>query len=61
MVFEAAKKNVIVNGQMIKEKAKLIHAQIKETNREFTASEGWLQRFKRRFGIRFLKISRQKL
>jgi hypothetical protein len=54
-------KNLVVSGEMIKEKAKLLHSEIKESSKEFTASEGWLQRFKRRFGIRFLKISGEKL
>ncbi|XP_066246788.1 jerky protein homolog [Euwallacea similis] len=54
-------KYFVVSGEMIKQKAKSIHSEIKETNKEFTASEGWLQRFKKRFGIRFLKISGEKL
>lgn len=54
-------KNFIVSGEMIKQKAKLIHSQIKENDKPFTASEGWLQRYKKRFGIRFLKISGEKL
>ncbi|XP_066260443.1 jerky protein homolog-like [Euwallacea similis] len=46
---------------MIKQKAKSIHSEIKETDKKFTTSEGWLQRFKKRFGIQFLKISGEKL
>ncbi|XP_066258000.1 jerky protein homolog-like [Euwallacea similis] len=54
-------KNFVVSGEMIKQKTKSIHSEIKETDKEFTASEGWLQKFKKRFGIRFLRISGEKL
>lgn len=53
-------KNVNVSGEMIKEKAKLLNSQINENDREFSASEGWLQRFKKRFGIRFFKVPKMK-
>lgn len=54
-------KNGIVSGEIIKQEAKQIHSQIKENDKQFTASEGWLQRFKKRFGIRFLKSAKEKL
>lgn len=56
------KKNVMVSGDMIKEKAKALHFEINDNiNEEFSASDGWLQRFKKRFGIRYLKITGEKL
>lgn len=53
--------NAIVSGEKIKQKAKFIHSQIGENDKQFSASEGWLQRFKTRFGIRFSKASAEKL
>jgi hypothetical protein len=44
---------------MINEKAKTLHAKFYESS--FRASNGWLQTFKKRYGIRFLKIAGQKL
>jgi hypothetical protein len=48
-----------INGDMIKEKAKTLHAKFYESS--FRASNGWLQKFKKRYGIRFLKIAGEKL
>ncbi|XP_030759600.1 jerky protein homolog-like [Sitophilus oryzae] len=53
-------KNLPVTGLMIQEKAKLLHNEYKESS-PFHASSGWLQKYKRRFGIRYLKISGEKL
>lgn len=53
-------KHFFVSGEMIKEKAKFIHSQTTGTDKQFTASEGWLQRFKKRFGIRFQKFIGEK-
>ena len=52
--------HVPVSGQMIKERAKLFNEKLKETE-NCMASDGWLQRFKTRYGIRLLSISREKL
>lgn len=54
-------KNSVVTGEMLKQKAKALNLELKEHPGEFLASEGWLQRFKRRFGIRFLKVCGEKL
>lgn len=54
-------RNVPIGSNMIKAKAKEIHQRIKENNGLFNASDGWLQNFKNRFGIRFIKISGEKL
>lgn len=43
--------NCPVSGVMLRDKAKQLHSQIKESDSEFTASDGWLQRFKRRYGV----------
>ncbi|XP_066259645.1 jerky protein homolog-like [Euwallacea similis] len=53
-------KNLIVSGDMLKQKALLLSKDLK-MNTIFTASDGWLQRFKHRRGIRFLKITGEKL
>ncbi|XP_030753965.1 jerky protein homolog [Sitophilus oryzae] len=53
-------KNLPVTGLMIQEKAKLLHNEYKESS-SFHASSGWLQKYKKRFGIRYLKISGEKL
>lgn len=53
-------KNLPVTSELLKVKAKSLNAVLNETQR-FSASDGWLQKFKRRFGIRFLKISGEKL
>uniref|UniRef100_A0A0K8V8A3 Jerky-like n=2 Tax=Bactrocera latifrons TaxID=174628 RepID=A0A0K8V8A3_BACLA len=54
-------KNYPVNGLIVKEKAKFFHSTIKETQSDFNASDGWLQHFKKRYGVRFIKISVEKL
>ncbi|CAH1378744.1 unnamed protein product [Tenebrio molitor] len=54
------RKNIRVNTFMIKKKAKAMHEELKE-KMNFTASDGWLQNFKKRFGIRFLKICGEEL
>lgn len=54
-------KKMPVSGLMLKAKALEIHDQIKENDRGFNASDGWLQKFKQRFGVRLLKISGEKL
>ncbi|CAH1366293.1 unnamed protein product [Tenebrio molitor] len=48
-----------INGDMINEKTKILHAKFYENS--FRASNGWLQTFKKRYGIRFLKIAGEKL
>ncbi|KAK9873522.1 hypothetical protein WA026_022934 [Henosepilachna vigintioctopunctata] len=48
-----------VSGEIIKQKALNLKSAMNIAN--FNASDGWLQRFKTRFGIRFLKITGEKL
>ncbi|XP_036325162.1 jerky protein homolog-like [Rhagoletis pomonella] len=54
-------RNYPINALALKEKAKEIHLKLKEKDSAFNASDGWLQGFKKRFGIRLLKISGEKL
>lgn len=46
---------------MICEKARIFHHQITNSNIGFNASRGWLDKFKKRHGIRRLKIAGEKL
>lgn len=54
-------KNYPINGLILKERAKQLHQQIKEANSDFFASDGWLEKFKKRYGIRLIAISGEKL
>lgn len=51
-------RNCPINGPLLKSKAKAIFKALfpEKDENKFEASEGWLWRFKRRQGIRFLKI-----
>lgn len=53
--------HVPVSGEMICEKARIFHRQITKSNTGFNASRGWLDKFKKRHGIRRLKMSGEKL
>ena len=48
-------KNVLVTGLMLQEKAKRASEELGDS--EFTASNGWLDRFKKRFNIKSKVIS----
>jgi hypothetical protein len=50
------RRHLPVSGGMLKEKAKHFNGVLKES-RHFNNSQGWLQNFKKRFGIHSLKIS----
>lgn len=50
-----------VSGPMLQEKAIEFHEKFKDGEEEFTASRGWLHRWKTRYGIRELNISGEKL
>lgn len=52
-------KNIGVSAEMLKMKAKSIHNEI--GGQSFNASNGWFMNFKKRFGIRRLKICGEKL
>lgn len=52
-------KNIPITGDMIKHKALSLKTVM--NIQRFNASEGWLQRFKTRYGIRFLKVTGEKL
>lgn len=45
----------------MKHKALQIFNDIKKEGEQFSASNGWFNRFKHRFGLRFLKVSGEKL
>ncbi|XP_031334645.1 jerky protein homolog-like [Photinus pyralis] len=51
--------NLPISGEMIKQKALMIGKNLNIPT--FTASEGWLHRFKSRHGVRFLKITGERL
>lgn len=53
-------KNLPITADIIKQKALILHQKM-NINIKFNASQGWLQRFKTRYGIRLLKISGEKL
>ena len=54
-------KKISVSGLMLKEKAKELHLKIKENSMEFNVSDGWLQNFKKRYGVPLPQISGEKL
>lgn len=49
-----------ISGEILKEKARFFYKKIMN-NDDFHASEGWLDKFKRRFGIRILSMTGEKL
>lgn len=51
-------RNCPMNGPVIRAKAKDLFVKLypEKNANDFCASDGWFQKFKRRFGIRFLKI-----
>ncbi|XP_060845627.1 tigger transposable element-derived protein 2-like [Rhopalosiphum padi] len=53
--------HVPVSGEMFCEKARFFHRQFSKNNHAFNACKGWLDNFKKRHGIRRLKISGEKL
>lgn len=56
------RKGTPLSGPIIKEKAAILHKTIVgEEGENFSASEGWLHRWKRRHGIRHVVISGEKL
>lgn len=50
-----------VSGPMLQAKALEFHKKFKDGEEKFTASEGWLDRWKKRYGVRQLNISGEKL
>lgn len=56
-------KNCPISADLIKAKAKVIFKELNPTKDEnaFSASNGWFEKFKRRFGIRLLTMSGEKL
>ncbi|XP_017470900.1 PREDICTED: tigger transposable element-derived protein 2-like [Rhagoletis zephyria] len=54
-------KNYPINGLILKEKAKELHAKYSENGSTFFASDGWLKNLKKRHGIRLISISGEKL
>lgn len=53
--------NVPVSSEVLVKKAKMLHNSIKEHSGEFRGSSGWITNFKKRHGIRVLKITGEKL
>ncbi|KAF2899297.1 hypothetical protein ILUMI_06877 [Ignelater luminosus] len=54
------RKGTPISGPIIKEKAIALHKKV-EAGSEFAASEGWIDRWKTRHGVRFVSISGEKL
>jgi hypothetical protein len=54
-------KGVPVTGPILQEKALEFKRQIEGQNSEFTASDGWLDRRKKRFGIRQITVNGEAL
>ncbi|XP_022180152.1 tigger transposable element-derived protein 2-like, partial [Myzus persicae] len=50
-----------VSGEILCEKSRSFHRQFSKNNPAFNACKGWLDNFKKRHGIRRLKISGEKL
>lgn len=50
-----------ISGQMLQEKALFFRNELKEGEGDFTASAGWLDRWKRRYGVRHLETCSEKL
>lgn len=50
-----------ITGPILQEKAMQLHGLLKDGDSEFTASQGWLNRWKERHGVRQLYISGEKL
>lgn len=57
--IEQRRKNVPLSGDILMQKAKFFHERLGRG--EFVASRGWLDNFKKRHGIRQLKVSGEKL
>ena len=45
-----------LSGPILKEKALWVHAQLNADEKAFTASDGWLTKFKQRHGVRQLAV-----
>lgn len=60
-VLKQRRRNIPVSIEVLKSKAKQLHGQIKEKPGDFSASNGWYSNFKKRHGIRMLKICGEKL
>ncbi|KAF2900123.1 hypothetical protein ILUMI_06064 [Ignelater luminosus] len=54
------RKGTPISGPIIKEKAIALHKKV-EAESEFAVSEGWIDRWKTRHGVRFVSISGEKL
>lgn len=54
------RKGTPISGPILKEKAIILHKKL-EVGSEFKASEGWIDRWKTRHGIRFISICGEKL
>lgn len=53
-------KNLSVSGNKLTKKAKAYNVILKK-NKQFNVCNGWVQKFRKKFGIRFFAISRKKL
>ncbi|XP_014276200.1 jerky protein homolog-like [Halyomorpha halys] len=59
--MQQREKGIPLTGPLIQEKAKVLALQFGESSKPFTASSGWLDRWKCRYGIRQLNMSGEKL
>jgi hypothetical protein len=54
-------KGVPITGPLLQEKALVFHKEFDEGESDFTASMGWIDRWKKRYGVRKLNICGKKL
>lgn len=54
-------KGVPITGPLLQEKALVFHKEFNEGESDFTASIGWINRWKKRYGVRQLNICGEKL
>lgn len=55
------RKGTPISGPILKEKAQFFQQRLKEGEVNFTASSGWLDNWKKRYGVRQLHVSGEKL
>lgn len=58
--FQEREKDILISGPLIKEKALQLN-ELMNAEKSFSASTGWLERFKKRHGIRQLVVTEERL
>ena len=60
-ILKQRNQNVPISVDIVKSKARKLHKKIREKEGSFHASNGWVSNFKKRYGLRHLKICGEKL